>query len=292
MSKKSLYKRAVDPWSDDVKEHTRAKENKMFEQIDSETVGKKSKSKVKGKPRSNHKHEYKPVIVWCKSYFSGKISGFVASRCSICGKIESRYYSLFGDVGKKEKSYLGELEHFFEEDDKYTPIDRKTYQKTIFLGGSKIITSLDDRIKEDLIDYMNLGYNILIGDRIGADKEIQKLLAENGYPLVTVYFSGDRPCINLGNWTTKNVASNKYLSDFERQKLKDNQMAMDCNYGYMLLQSQTKGTMANINKLLEQNKTCHVKMYNKNGSYSRSATIKNENDLEWITRYYEQLNLK
>ena len=47
---------------------------------------------------------------------------------------------------------------FFEENDKYTPIDSKTYQKTIFLGGSKIINRLDDRIKEDLIDYMNLGY--------------------------------------------------------------------------------------------------------------------------------------
>ena len=34
MSKKSLFKRVVDPWSgDDVKEHTRAKENKMFEGI-------------------------------------------------------------------------------------------------------------------------------------------------------------------------------------------------------------------------------------------------------------------
>jgi hypothetical protein len=114
MSKKSLYKRAVDPWSgDDVKEHTRAKENKMFEQVDSDVVGKKSKSKAKGTPRSNHKHDYKPVIVWCKSYFSGKICGYVASKCSICGKMERRYYSLFGGV--KLKKYLGELEHFFEE---------------------------------------------------------------------------------------------------------------------------------------------------------------------------------
>ena len=88
MSKKSLYKRAVDPWSDDVKEHTRAKEDKMFEQIDSDVVGKKSKSKAKGTPRSNHKHDYKPVIVWCKSYFSREISGYVASKCSICGKME------------------------------------------------------------------------------------------------------------------------------------------------------------------------------------------------------------
>ena len=286
MSKKSLYKRAVDPWSDDVKEHTRAKEDKMFEQIDSETVGKKSKSKAKGKPRSNHKHDYKPVIVWCKSYFSGKISYFVGCRCSICGKMERRYYSLFG--GKSEKTYLGELEHFFEEDDKYTHIDSKTYQKTIFLGGSKIINRLEDKIKEDLIDYMNLGHNILIGDCIGADKEMQKLLAENGYPLVTVYYSGDRPRFNLGNWETKHISSNKYLSEYERQKLKDNQMILDADFGYMLLQGQTKGTMANVNKLLEENKPCYVKMHNKNGGYSRNAIIRKEEDLRYISWYYEQ----
>lgn len=288
MSKKSLYKRAVDPWSDDVKEHTRAKEDKMFEQIDSETVGKKSKSKAKGKPRSNHKHDYKPVIVWCKSYFSGKISYFVGCRCSICGKMERRYYSLFG--GKSEKTYLGELEHFFEEDDKYTHIDSKTYQKTIFLGGSKIINRLEDKIKEDLIDYMNLGHNILIGDCIGADKEMQKLLADNGYLFVTVYYSGDRPRFNLGNWKTKHISSNKYLSEYERQKLKDNQMILDADFGYMLLQGQTKGTMANVNKLLEGNKPCYVMMHNKNGGYSRNAIIRKEEDLRYISWYYERFN--
>ena len=41
MAGKSLYKRAVDPWSDDVKFSPRAKENKMFEDIEREKVGKK-----------------------------------------------------------------------------------------------------------------------------------------------------------------------------------------------------------------------------------------------------------
>lgn len=281
MSKKSLYKRAVDPWIDDVKEHTRAKEDKMFEQIESETVGRKSRSTAKGKPRSNHKHDYKPIIVWGKSRFSGKISYIVGCRCSICGKMGRRYYSLFG--GKSEKSYLGELEHFFEEDDKYTPIDSKTYQKTMFLGGSKNISRLDDRIKEDLIDYMNLGYKIIIGGSLGADFQMQKLLAENGYPLVTVYYSGDRPRFNLGNWKTKNVLSKKYLSDYECQTLKDNQMALDADFGYMLLQCREEGTMANINKLLEENKPCYVIMHDKNGCYARNAIIRKEDDLRYIS---------
>ena len=288
MAEKGLYKKAVDSWSDDVKFSARAKENKMFENNQSEKVGARKKSIKKGAPRSNHKHAYKAVIVWRKSCFSGKISYFVGGRCSICGKMERRYYSLFG--GESEKTYLGGLAHFFEENDKYTPIDSKTYQKTIFLGGSKIINRLDDRIKEDLIDYMNLGYKILIGDSLGADKEMQKLLAKNGYPFVTVYYSGDRPRVNLGNFKTKHLSSNKYLSDYERQKLKDNQMATDCDYGYMLLQGQTKGTMANVNKLLKQNKPCYVIMHDKNGVYARNAIIKKEDDLRHIDWYYEKFN--
>ena len=71
MAGKSLYKRAVDPWGEDVKFSPRAKENKMFEDIESEKVGKKSKSKAKEKPRSDHKHDYKPIIVWRKSSCRG-----------------------------------------------------------------------------------------------------------------------------------------------------------------------------------------------------------------------------
>ena len=91
MSKKSLYKRAVDPWCEDVKFSPRAKENKMFEDIESEKVGNKNKSKVKGTPRSDHKHDYQPIIVWRKSSYRG-IYGYIGCRCTHCGKLGKRSY--------------------------------------------------------------------------------------------------------------------------------------------------------------------------------------------------------
>ena len=127
---------------------------------------------------------------------------------------------------------------------------------------------------------------------MGADKEMQKLLADNGYPFVIVYYSGDRPRVNLGNWKTKHISSNKYLSEYERQKLKDNQMAIDSDFGYMLLQGQTKGTMANINELVKIGKPCKVTLYNKNASERRRATIKNEKDLEFIKGFYERFDME
>ena len=63
MAGKSLYKRAVDPWGEDVKFSPRAKENKMFEKLESEKVGHKNKSKAKEKPRSDHKHDYQSIVV-------------------------------------------------------------------------------------------------------------------------------------------------------------------------------------------------------------------------------------
>ena len=130
---------------------------------------------------------------------------------------------------------------------------------------------------------MNLGYKIIIGDCMGADLQMQKILEENNYKKVTVYYSGDRPRFNLGDWKTKHNSSNKFMSDYERQKLKDNQMAKDCDYGYMLLQGLTKGTMANINILKKHDKPCYVIMHDKNGTYDRYKIVKKEDDLRDIS---------
>ena len=39
---------------------------------------------------------------------------------------------------------------------------------------------------------------------------------------------------------------------------------------------KTKGTMANINKLLEQSKSCYVMMHDKNGCYARNSEFINK----------------
>ena len=36
-------------------------------------------------------------------------------------------------------------------------------------------------MKEKIVEFMNIGHNILIGDSMGADKEMQKVLAQNNY---------------------------------------------------------------------------------------------------------------
>ena len=263
----------------------------FFDKLQSEKVSKKSKSKAKSTPRSNHKHVYNPVLIWRKNIFNwlnDHISGSVAKRCEICGKIKDGIFSYL--FHNKENKYYGELEHFWcDEQDNLLKIESTKFRKKIFLGGSKIVNNIGDDVKSDLLSFMNCGHDILIGDCMGADLQIQKFLFENGYLNVTVYYSGERSRVNLGNWKTKFISSNKYLSDYERQKLKDVQMAIDSDEGYMILKEETKGTIANIKKLIELNKTCRVCIeacseLKKYMGY-RMLNVKNNEDFDRIRMY-------
>lgn len=262
MSEKGLYKKTIGPGWDHPEDAQRSRENRFFDKAHKDEVSKKSKSKAKSTPRSNHKHVYNPVLIWRKNIFNwlnDDVSGSVAKRCEICGRLEKSAFSYL--FHSNENKYYGPLRHFCcDEQDNLFEIDPAKFRKIIFLGGSKIINNLGEDVIYDLISFMNCGHYIIIGDCMGADLQIQKLLSESKYPNVTVYYSGDRPRINLGNWKTKYISCNKYLSDYERQKVKDVQMAIDSNEGYMILKEETKGTIANIKKLIELNKKCRVRV--------------------------------
>lgn len=284
MSEKGFYKKTVGAGWDNPEEVRRPRENRFFEQEQSNTVGSRSKSKAKGKPRADHKHNYKPILVWRKNSWSDEIYGIVKHCCEICGREEDRY-TFYSD----DNQYYGEIPHFFQdENEKLTPIQSDKYQKTIFLGGSKTVNTLTENIKKKFFKMMNCGYKFVVGDCVGADLQIQKLLSECEYKKVVVYYSGDRPRVNLGEWKAKYVSSDKYVEKYERQKLKDEQMANVCDEGFMLLKGTTKGTMANIEKLVELNKKCEVVLTNYNGLYPYDFIVKDSKDIEKIKWCYER----
>ena len=92
MSQKGIYKKANGPGWDYDPDNKRAKENKFFEQVASDNVASRKRSEKKGKPRSNHKHDYENVYVWRKGYLREGLYGEVVRRCTQCGKIERSYY--------------------------------------------------------------------------------------------------------------------------------------------------------------------------------------------------------
>ena len=294
MSEKSLYKKLVKTWFDDDKCQQRARENRFYEKANGEKVGVKPKSKAKPNPRADHKHEYIPIVIWDKFAWNNKICGGVGDRCRICGK-KKQDYTYFRMVDEPRK-YYGETEHFREENGQLTPIDKNTYRKTIFLGGSQTLNGLTIEVKNKLVDFMNLGHKFVIGDCKGTDLEMQKFLAENGYKNVVVYYSGDRVRINVGGWEEKKIEANTFDKGYELYKRKDEQMSADSDEGFMILRSETRGTMANIERLAALKKDCLVAFPEKsvrarrlNRALYDMRLINKEDDLVWLKGYIERL---
>ena len=87
MSEKSIYKKATGEGWEYNPDTARAKENKFFNEISSDKVGKKKKVQAKRVDRSDHKHKYSPVIVWGNSWRNKARKVFhTASVCPICGR--------------------------------------------------------------------------------------------------------------------------------------------------------------------------------------------------------------
>lgn len=294
MPEKRLYKKLNDTWFDDDKSQQRARENRFYEKANNEKVGVKPKAKAKPNPRADHKHEYVPVIIWNKSSWNNKICGGAGERCRICGKKKCDY-SVFRKVDEPCKFY-GDMEHFWEENGKLTPIDKSTYRKTIFLGGSQTVNELTVEIGNKLVDYMNIGHKLVIGDCKGADLEMQKFIAENEYKNVVVYYSGDRARVNIGGWEEKKIDANKFDKGYDLYKRKDEQMALDADEGFMVLKGETRGTMANIERLVAIKKDCFVAFPERSERARRLNTtlyyirlINKEEDMVWLKKCLERM---
>ena len=294
MSEKSLYKKLTDTWLDDDKSQQRARENRFYEKANAERVGVKPKSKAKPNPRADHKHEYVAIVIWRKYIWKSGIGGYVGERCRICGKLYRDYhYRLYDEPHK----YYGDMEHYWQDSGgELTPIDKTVYQKTIFLGGSQTANKLTIEIKNELVDYMNLGYKFIIGDCKGADCLIQKFLVENGYQNVVVYYSGERARINIGVFEEKQIDFNKYDQGYELYKRKDEQMAIDADAGFMVLNGATRGTMADIERLIALKKECRVAFPDKSAREKRFNApvydirlIAQDKGFQWLKEYFEKV---
>ena len=287
MSQKGLYKKTIGSGWDHDPDSQRPRENRFFEKAESGKVEKKHKSKAKGKPRADHKHVYEPVLVWYKGYSSEKIYGCVKKFCPICGRQDSQ--SVYAWLKKTEHKYFGKLKHFFEDkDNNLTPIDENTYRKTIFLGGSTAVDTFALNVKNELIDILNCGHKLIVGDNTGADLQLQKLLSENGYENVVVCYSGARPRINLGAWKTKYISVNKYATGDELQRQKNEQMAQESDEGFILMRGESPTVLATLRRFIAEQKPCRVVLYDGKKyagiSCASSWRVETEQDIEWLLR--------
>ncbi|MEA3392367.1 MAG: hypothetical protein U9Q91_05260 [Candidatus Marinimicrobia bacterium] len=126
--------------------------------------------------------------------------------------------------------------------------------KNIFISGSISIKSIDDNIKQRLDNIITSQHTILIGDAKGADLAIQSYLNSQGYNNVSIYCSGPVCRNNVGNWEIVNVQIAQKTRNRQFYMVKDEQMALDSDYGFMLWDGKSAGTINNLFNLVTNDK--------------------------------------
>jgi len=147
--------------------------------------------------------------------------------------------------------------------------------KRLFFGGSRKLGRLNQDILERADNIIARGYLVLLVDANGADRAMQQYLAEKSYPHVLVFCAGTICRNNVGRWETRIVTPERTHKDFEYYAARDKKMSQEADYGFMVWDGASKGTLNNVVNMVEENKC--VLVYFSPGR--RFFTLKSRNDL-------------
>ncbi len=128
----------------------------------------------------------------------------------------------------------------------------------VFFGGSRSLSRLDSAVRARLRNLIAQGHTVLIGDANGIDKAIQAFFAEENYRDVIVYCMEAECRNNVGNWLIESVSASGKAKDFAYFAVKDARMGLAADYGFMIWDGASKGTLNNVLSLLEQGKAVLV----------------------------------
>lgn len=125
---------------------------------------------------------------------------------------------------------------------------------TVFIGGSRHVSRLSAQVKERLNNIISSGHQVIVGDANGADKAVQKHLLDASYEDVTVFCSGESFRNNLGQWQMHYVKTAKNVKGFQFYAAKDREMARKADFGLMIWDGKSAGTVLNVLRLVRGGK--------------------------------------
>lgn len=148
----------------------------------------------------------------------------------------------------------------------------------IFISGSMRIKKLDPKVKDRIDNIVHSDFSILLGDADGVDASIQELLNSKGYTKVTIFCSGDKVRNNIGRWKVEKIQTDYQKNTRLFFTAKDIQMAKECDYGFMVWDSKSTGTLSNVYELLSQGKKSLV-FVNKLKAFKKIGKVTDFEDL-------------
>lgn len=155
---------------------------------------------------------------------------------------------------------------------------------TVFIAGSITIKRLDPRFVDRIRNIVEDNFDVVVGDANGADTSIQNELHSQLAKNVTVYCSGSDPRNNIGSWKTRVVRSTARPGTRAYFAAKDKAMAEDADYGLMLWNASSPGTLSNVIELIRGGKKCVV-FINKSREF---INVKRPDDLSTLISVMSQ----
>ena len=128
----------------------------------------------------------------------------------------------------------------------------------VFVGGSISINDFGLEASILLEDFMSEYMDVLVGDANGVDADVQEYLMSSYYGLVTVYACNGKARNNIGSWEVKTINVPAGLHGRKYYEQKDIAMTNDCDFGLMIWDGKSKGTLNNIKRLIDAGKQCYV----------------------------------
>jgi len=133
-------------------------------------------------------------------------------------------------------------------------VKRTANGTTVFIGGSRSVSRLTREVKQRLDNIIAKGLTVLIGDANGADKAVQRHLADQQHARVVVFCMAGECRNNVGNWPTRSVVAPAGARGFAYYSTKDRAMGTEADYGLMLWDGSSRGTLTNVVDLVRQGK--------------------------------------
>lgn len=151
----------------------------------------------------------------------------------------------------------------------------------VFLSGSMRIKNFDKNVIDRLENIINSNYEILVGDADGVDSSMQEFLHLKNYQDVRVYCAGSQPRNNIGSWEVNYIQTLEKPGTRAFFTAKDLEMAKECDYGFMVWDTKSTGTLSNAIELLSEKKYSLVYV-NKEKEFIK---VKSIDDLEKLLSF-------
>lgn len=155
---------------------------------------------------------------------------------------------------------------------------------TVFIAGSISISRLHEKVQERINKIVSSDFDVVVGDADGADTSIQQCLNAYRANKVTVYCTGDTPRNNVAAWPVHRVHSKARAGSRAYFTAKDLEMARNSDYGLMVWDCKSTGTLSNVIELLKERKKSVV-FINKNKDF---VTISDKSGLDNLLHFMSE----